>query len=74
MGSPEITDWVFDYGMIEDIPVPGGDLPSLDLPSFTLPSCDFTASFRFLFFSALVGVLTDRQLIKLHLSLVDCML
>ncbi|CAK9327358.1 unnamed protein product [Citrullus colocynthis] len=46
MGSPGITDWVFDYGMIEDIPVPGGDLPSLDLPSFTLPSCDFTASFR----------------------------
>ncbi|TYJ99401.1 transcription factor ILR3-like [Cucumis melo var. makuwa] len=45
MGSPEITDWVFDYGVIEDFPVPGGDLPSLDLPSFTLP-CDFTASFR----------------------------
>ncbi|XP_038893777.1 transcription factor ILR3-like [Benincasa hispida] len=46
MGSPQITDWAFDYGVIEDIPVPGGDLPSLDLPSFTLPSCGFTASSR----------------------------
>ncbi|XP_023519614.1 transcription factor ILR3-like [Cucurbita pepo subsp. pepo] len=46
MASSEFTDWVFDYGAIEDIPVPGGDLPSLDLPAFTLPSRDFTASFR----------------------------
>ncbi|XP_022139836.1 transcription factor ILR3-like [Momordica charantia] len=46
MGSPEDTDWVFDYGVIEDIPVPGGDLPSLDPPAFTLPSRDFTPSFR----------------------------
>lgn len=50
MASSEFTDWVFDYGAIEDIPVPGGDLPSLDLPAFTLPSRDFTASFRFFFF------------------------
>ncbi|XP_023542755.1 transcription factor bHLH115-like isoform X3 [Cucurbita pepo subsp. pepo] len=46
MKSPEITDWVFDYALIEDFPVPGGDLPSLDLPVFTLSSRDFTASFR----------------------------
>ncbi|KAG7019662.1 Transcription factor ILR3, partial [Cucurbita argyrosperma subsp. argyrosperma] len=46
MASSEFTDWVFDYGAIDDIPVPGGDLPSLDLPAFALPSRDFTASFR----------------------------
>lgn len=63
MGSPEITDWVFDYGVIEDFPVPGGDLPSLDLPSFTLP-CDFTASFRFFFFSNPFGVLTESVFIS----------
>ncbi|XP_023542752.1 transcription factor ILR3-like isoform X1 [Cucurbita pepo subsp. pepo] len=48
MKSPEITDWVFDYALIEDFPVPGGDLPSLDLPVFTLSSRDFTASFSVL--------------------------
>lgn len=63
MASPEIADWVFDYGVIEDIPLPGGDLPSLDLPDFTLPSCDFTASFRFLLF-----------LISLTLCIWDCVL
>ncbi|KAJ4837151.1 hypothetical protein Tsubulata_015894 [Turnera subulata] len=26
------ANWVFDYRVIEDIPVPGGDLPSLDTP------------------------------------------
>ncbi|XP_022994541.1 transcription factor ILR3-like isoform X2 [Cucurbita maxima] len=46
MESPEITDWVFDYALIEDFPVPVGDLPSLDLPVCTLSSRDFTASFR----------------------------
>ncbi|KAG6573215.1 Transcription factor ILR3, partial [Cucurbita argyrosperma subsp. sororia] len=46
MESPGITDWVFDYALIEDFPAPGGDLPSLDLPVFTLSSRDFTASFR----------------------------
>lgn len=64
MGSPEISDWVFDYGVIEDIPVPGGDLPSLDLPVFTLPSCDFAASFRFFFFLSFWWI-------KLHLSLLN---
>ncbi|XP_073303770.1 transcription factor bHLH115-like isoform X1 [Primulina huaijiensis] len=24
------SNWVFDYSLLEDIPVPGGDLPSLD--------------------------------------------
>ncbi|XP_027105064.1 transcription factor bHLH115 [Coffea arabica] len=34
MASPEEdSNWVFDFGLIEDIPVPGGDLPPLD-PGF----------------------------------------
>nr|QJQ51186.1 bHLH transcription factor bHLH4.2 [Gardenia jasminoides] len=34
MASPEgDSNWVFDFGLIEDIPVPGGDLPPLD-PGF----------------------------------------
>ncbi|GKV19228.1 hypothetical protein SLEP1_g29516 [Rubroshorea leprosula] len=34
MGSPESpTTWVFDdYGLLEDVAVPGGDLPSLEAP------------------------------------------
>ncbi|OAY26046.1 transcription factor ILR3 [Manihot esculenta] len=43
MGSPnDNSNWVFDYSLIEDVTVPGGDLPSLDpsgglwsSPSFT---------------------------------------
>ncbi|KAI4296518.1 hypothetical protein L6164_036468 [Bauhinia variegata] len=38
MNSPENPNWVFDYGLIVDIPVPGGDLPSLDPPNFSWPS------------------------------------
>ncbi|CAL9015278.1 PREDICTED: transcription factor ILR3-like [Prunus mume] len=44
MGSPpQNHNWVFDYGVLEDIPVPGGDLPPLDLPGFTWPSHSFVA-------------------------------
>lgn len=44
MGSPpQNHNWVFDYGVLEDIPVPGGDLPPLDLPGFTWPSRSFVA-------------------------------
>ncbi|KAF3450465.1 hypothetical protein FNV43_RR06548 [Rhamnella rubrinervis] len=43
MCSPENHNWVFDYGLIEDLPVPGGDLPALDPPAFTWPSHSFTA-------------------------------
>ncbi|KAM1068043.1 hypothetical protein ACFX13_008125 [Malus domestica] len=33
MGSPpQNPNWVFDYSVIEDILVPGGELPSLDPP------------------------------------------
>ncbi|EEF43955.1 transcription factor ILR3 [Ricinus communis] len=38
MVSPsDNANWAFDYGLIEDIPVPGGDLPSLD-PLWSSPS------------------------------------
>ncbi|KAK3024949.1 hypothetical protein RJ639_042756 [Escallonia herrerae] len=37
------SNWLFDYGMLDDIPVPGGDLPSLG-PGFTWPSDGFTGS------------------------------
>lgn len=44
MGSPpQNHNWVFDYGVLEDIPVPGGDLPPLDLPGFTWPPHSFVA-------------------------------
>ncbi|GMN49760.1 hypothetical protein TIFTF001_018913 [Ficus carica] len=43
MGSPENSNWVFDYSLIEDLPVPGGDLPALDPPNFSCwPSRSFT--------------------------------
>ena len=32
MSTNDNSNWVFDYGLIEDIAVPGGDLPSLDPP------------------------------------------
>ncbi|KAJ4703277.1 transcription factor ILR3-like [Melia azedarach] len=32
MSSPENPNWIFDYGLLEDIGVPGGELPSLDPP------------------------------------------
>nr|WIE96141.1 basic helix-loop-helix transcription factor [Loropetalum chinense var. rubrum] len=41
MVSPENSNWIFDYGLLEDIPVPGGDLPSLEL-GFNWPSHNFT--------------------------------
>ncbi|GMI91487.1 basic Helix-Loop-Helix 105, iaa-leucine resistant3 [Hibiscus trionum] len=49
--SPENTnEWIFDdYGLLEDIPVPGGDLPSLEpsapIWSSTPLSVEFTDSF-----------------------------
>ncbi|XP_023542756.1 transcription factor ILR3-like isoform X4 [Cucurbita pepo subsp. pepo] len=64
MKSPEITDWVFDYALIEDFPVPGGDLPSLDLPVFTLSSRDFTASFRFLELNSILNHGTSPKIDK----------
>ncbi|KAJ9136287.1 hypothetical protein P3X46_033379 [Hevea brasiliensis] len=43
MGSPnDNANWVFDYGLIEDITVPGGDLPSLDPPGALWSSPSFT--------------------------------
>ncbi|KAJ7968380.1 transcription factor ILR3-like [Quillaja saponaria] len=42
MGSPENSNWVFDYGLIADIHVPGGDLPNLDPPDFSWSSQSFT--------------------------------
>ncbi|KAK9267519.1 hypothetical protein L1049_009947 [Liquidambar formosana] len=36
MVSPENTNWIFDYGLIEDITVPGGDLRSLE-PGYNWP-------------------------------------
>ncbi|EXB51987.1 hypothetical protein L484_019764 [Morus notabilis] len=42
MGSPENPNWVFDYSLIEDLPIPGGGLPALDPPSFPWPSHSFT--------------------------------
>ncbi|RXH99336.1 hypothetical protein DVH24_011661 [Malus domestica] len=42
MGSPpQNPNWVFDYGVIEDILVPGGELPSLDPPGFSWPDHSF---------------------------------
>ncbi|KAJ7946849.1 transcription factor ILR3 [Quillaja saponaria] len=38
MGSPQNFNWVFDFGLIADIPVPGGDLPNLGPPQFSSPS------------------------------------
>ncbi|PON88180.1 Basic helix-loop-helix transcription factor [Trema orientale] len=43
MGSVGNPNWVFDYSLIEDLGVPGGDLPSLEPPGFTWPSHSFTA-------------------------------
>ncbi|KAK2990993.1 hypothetical protein RJ640_005475 [Escallonia rubra] len=45
MISPEEngSNWLLDYGMLDDISVPGGDLPSLG-PGFTWPSDGFTGS------------------------------
>ncbi|KAK3035113.1 hypothetical protein RJ639_032615 [Escallonia herrerae] len=37
------SNWLFDYGMLNDIPVPGGDLPSLG-PGLTWASDGFTGS------------------------------
>lgn len=43
MGSPNDNDnWVSDYGLIEDIPVLGGDLPSLDQSGAFWASTPFT--------------------------------
>uniref|UniRef100_A0A5B6ZUJ0 Putative transcription factor ILR3-like n=1 Tax=Davidia involucrata TaxID=16924 RepID=A0A5B6ZUJ0_DAVIN len=43
MVSPEEnSNWLFDYGVIEDIPLPGGDLSSLE--PFNWPSNAFTGS------------------------------
>ncbi|KAF7802773.1 transcription factor ILR3-like [Senna tora] len=42
MGSPGNPNWVFDYGCIDDIPVPGGDLLSFDPPNFSWPSHSLT--------------------------------
>lgn len=41
------SNWVFDYRVIEDIPVPGGDLPSLDPPGslWSSLSMEFDDSF-----------------------------
>ncbi|KAM1743356.1 hypothetical protein ACFX12_013251 [Malus domestica] len=45
MGSPpQNPNWVFDYCVIEDILVPGGELPSLDPPVFSLPDHSFAGS------------------------------
>ncbi|KAM1034004.1 hypothetical protein ACFX2A_038316 [Malus domestica] len=42
MGSPpQNPNWVFDYSVIEDILVPGGELPSLDPPVFSWPDHSF---------------------------------
>ncbi|KAM1033402.1 hypothetical protein TB2_036389 [Malus domestica] len=42
MGSPpQNPNWVFDYGVIEDILVPGGELPSLDPAGFSWPDHSF---------------------------------
>ncbi|PPS09282.1 hypothetical protein GOBAR_AA11360 [Gossypium barbadense] len=44
--------WIFDdYGLLEDIPVPGGDLPSLDpsAPIWSSPSLTCSTPLRFLF-------------------------
>ncbi|RXH86016.1 hypothetical protein DVH24_017069 [Malus domestica] len=42
MGSPpQNPNWVLDYGVIDDILVPGGELPSLDPPGFSWPDHSF---------------------------------
>ncbi|XP_015885861.2 transcription factor ILR3 [Ziziphus jujuba] len=44
MCSPGNPNWDFDYALIDDLPVPGGDLLQLgEPPSFTWPSHSFTA-------------------------------
>ncbi|XP_021894443.1 transcription factor bHLH115-like [Carica papaya] len=42
MVSPENPNWVFDYALLEDISVPGGDLPSLDPPGVLWSSHSFS--------------------------------
>lgn len=44
MTSPENSNWLFDYGLLEDIPVAGCDLPSLEQPGFNWPSHGFNDS------------------------------
>ncbi|XAR65582.1 hypothetical protein NMG60_11009746 [Bertholletia excelsa] len=43
VSSEEDSNWVFDYGVIEHIPVPGGDLPSLE-PALRWSSDPLSAS------------------------------
>lgn len=54
MVSRENTNWLFDYGLIDDIPVPD--------PTFTLPSTAFTWSTQPLNASSNVGVEIDGSL------------
>lgn len=59
MISPENnSNWVFDYGLLDDIPVPGGDLPPLE-PGFQWPTNAFPGSTdpRFFSFSDLFNFL-----------------
>lgn len=42
MSPEENANWLFDYALIDDIPVPGGNLPSLE-PGFQWPSNAFAA-------------------------------
>ena len=76
MGSPENSNWVFDYSLIEDLPVPGGDLPALDPPNFSCwPSHSFTPPtttircLHFLWIFSFIGFSWSEWVIRLYSNL-----
>lgn len=61
MVSPENSNWFFDCGLIEDTPVPGGDLPSLE-PGINWSSQAFTGATSFS--SELDDILVNSEALK----------